>query len=311
MKRNRIALVVALLVVVALGLAAATLANPTTTAGNGGGFGGGGGPGNIPERGDGVPASTGNTSSPGVSPFANAFTVCVPFLLTPTFFALAAVLAALSFLLVRWRTNTLVAGALFFVLFVPLLFIHAFLTKCGTSRQPIRQTVDRVVNRTLPTGGGGAGGNAVDAVTTPPALLLVVVAALAVLVYLFLRGSGDDDAEPAPEPPAERERSLDAVATAAGVAADRIEDDADVENAVYRAWRDMTAHLDIASPESTTPAEFARAARDAGMNPRHVDTLTDVFREVRYGDEPVTGERERRALDALRDIEAAYGGDEQ
>ncbi|RJS95802.1 DUF4129 domain-containing protein, partial [Halococcus sp. IIIV-5B] len=93
---------------------------------------------------------------------------------------------------------------------------------------------------------------------------------------------------------------------AAGRAADRIEHDAGLENGVYRAWREMTDHLDVARPESSTPGEFARAATEAGMRGRDVDELTDLFTRVRYGDERVTDERERRATSALRRIEETY-----
>ncbi|MEE6211192.1 DUF4129 domain-containing protein [Salarchaeum sp. III] len=310
MKRNRLALVVALLVVVALGLATATLANPTTGGGgDGGGFGGGSGPADADR--DGSSADRGqNPSVPGAPQLGSAFTTCIPFLLTPTFFALAALVAVSLFAFVRWRANTAIALSLLLVLFFPTVLLHAFLTKCGATPNPVEQAVRQAQNQSLPVGGGSPGSNPVETVTTPPVLLLALAVALAVLVYLFVRGSGDDEEGDELREP-ESEESLDAVATAAGVAADRIEDDADVENAVYRAWRDMTDSLDIASPETTTPAEFARAARDAGMDSRHVDTLTEVFREVRYGDAPVTEERERRALDALRDIEAAYGGDDE
>jgi len=42
-----------------------------------------------------------------------------------------------------------------------------------------------------------------------------------------------------------------------------------------------------------------------------VEELTELFEAVRYGDRPVTDERERRAVEALRGIERAHGGDEQ
>ncbi|WP_390215270.1 DUF4129 domain-containing protein [Halobaculum halobium] len=79
-----------------------------------------------------------------------------------------------------------------------------------------------------------------------------------------------------------------------------------MENEVYRAWREMTGALAVDNPRSTTPAEFAVAAVDAGMDRDDVDTLTDLFEAVRYGAEPVTPEREREAVDALRRIEETY-----
>jgi len=83
-----------------------------------------------------------------------------------------------------------------------------------------------------------------------------------------------------------------------------------VENEVYRAWREMTGHLDVENPESSTPAEFAAAAESVGMDDAHVAELTDLFREVRYGGAAATDDREQRAIDALRAIESTYGGED-
>ncbi|MBX0293288.1 DUF4129 domain-containing protein [Haloarcula nitratireducens] len=99
-----------------------------------------------------------------------------------------------------------------------------------------------------------------------------------------------------------------ALGEAAGRAADRIADDAPLDNAVYRAWREMTDALAVPDPETSTPGEFQTAAVDAGMDPEDVAVLTDLFRTVRYGDRPATEERERRAEQALRNVERAYGG---
>nr|WP_303647825.1 DUF4129 domain-containing protein [Haloarchaeobius amylolyticus] len=97
-----------------------------------------------------------------------------------------------------------------------------------------------------------------------------------------------------------------AVGAAAGRAADRLEDTTAVDNEVYRAWREMTTHLDVPDPQSSTPAEFAEAAVAAGMTREQVDELTALFEEVRYGGEAPTSDRETRAIDALRAIEAAH-----
>jgi hypothetical protein len=93
---------------------------------------------------------------------------------------------------------------------------------------------------------------------------------------------------------------------AAGRAADRIADEGEPTNEVYRAWEEMTDHLDVANPGASTPREFARAATDAGMARNDVDELTDLFRTVRYGGRRVTDDRENRAVDALRNIEREY-----
>lgn len=108
---------------------------------------------------------------------------------------------------------------------------------------------------------------------------------------------GDDDAD----------GDVAAVGEAAGRAADEL-DDAGLENAVYRAWEEMTDALEVPRAATTTPTEFADAAVEAGMSRGDVRELTDLFEEVRYGDRPVTDERERRAEAALRRIESAYAG---
>ncbi|WP_135301988.1 DUF4129 domain-containing protein [Haloarcula amylovorans] len=99
-----------------------------------------------------------------------------------------------------------------------------------------------------------------------------------------------------------------ALGEAAGRAADRIAEDASLDNAVYRAWREMTDALDVADPATITPGEFQTAAVDAGMDPEDVAVLTDLFETVRYGDQSATEERERRAEQALRNVERTHGG---
>jgi hypothetical protein len=125
------------------------------------------------------------------------------------------------------------------------------------------------------------------------------------LVLRWPRGENEtDDFEESEEEP-----DTAALGEIAGRAADRIEEGAPggSENEVFRAWREMTARLDIESPESTTPREFQQAAVDAGMAPDDVQELTRLFERVRYGGEPVTADREERAVQVLRRIESAYG----
>ncbi|WP_255194891.1 DUF4129 domain-containing protein [Halorarius litoreus] len=74
-------------------------------------------------------------------------------------------------------------------------------------------------------------------------------------------------------------------------------------NDVHRAWVSMVDRLDLDQPHTRTPSECASAAVEANMDPSAVQTLTDVFEEVRYGEKPVTDERRQRAkrgLDRLR-----------
>jgi hypothetical protein len=80
-------------------------------------------------------------------------------------------------------------------------------------------------------------------------------------------------------------------------------------NEIYRAWLEMTRHLAVDRPRSSTPTEFAEAAVDAGMAREDVRELTDLFELVRYGGEAPTPDRVDRARDALRRIERTYGGE--
>jgi len=115
-------------------------------------------------------------------------------------------------------------------------------------------------------------------------------------------GSGDDEEDE------NGDATLGAVGAAAGTAADRIEADAGFTNEVYRSYHEMTRLLEL-DPETTAPDEFADHAVAAGMAPDHVEELTRLFEEVRYG-ERAPGSREERAVAALRRIEAAYAPDD-
>jgi len=91
----------------------------------------------------------------------------------------------------------------------------------------------------------------------------------------------------------------------AGDVADAIEQEAADANAVYRAWDEMTAALEVTDPDTTTPREFADAAIDAGLAPSDVRALTGLFEVVRYGDADPE-EYEEEALATLRRIEDSY-----
>ncbi|MFB6205811.1 MAG: DUF4129 domain-containing protein [Haloglomus sp.] len=170
----------------------------------------------------------------------------------------------------------------------------------------------------IPPSGGGSGGSGgpADAVARsvdPPAALLAVLGLVLLgAVAVIIRASGDHQTDlDAPAPSNDSpEADVAAVAAAAGRAADRIETETDIENAVFRAWHEMTADLPVDDPATTTPSEFADAAVAAGMDRADVTELTRLFEEVRYGDAPVTDERATRATAALRRIERAYGDGE-
>lgn len=212
---------------------------------------------------------------------------------------------------IYWLTRSIIpVVAAVVTLAVPTALIHAMLTACVSSNSstPIGAILPSGnASSLLPPGGGGASGSG-QAVTTPTVVFsMVVLLALFGVIGMLLLSTGDDETEePVASESDESEPDVAAIGQAAGEAADRIEQEADLENEVYRAWAEMTESLDVARPESSTPAEFAAAAVDAGMDSEDVNELTDLFEEVRYGGADPTEERERRAIDALRRIESTY-----
>lgn len=164
-------------------------------------------------------------------------------------------------------------------------------------------------------GGGdesdGGDGDAALNPQSPTGVAALVGAVLLVGLALLVRSrSGDDDREDEADTD---EETVERVRQVAGEAADRIETDAhaDPDNEVYRAWRELTTHLDVADPRTSTPAEFAAAAVEAGVDREAVSELTAVFRAVRYGGRTPTDERERRAVEALRRIEGGDDADDE
>lgn len=163
-------------------------------------------------------------------------------------------------------------------------------------------------------GGSGTSGDGDNGVFSMGPILFVlgVITAIFVGGLFATREAGDDD-DPAPaeaDPEPDEHTDAAAVASAAGRAADRIDTAGgdDVDNEIYRAWQEMTELLEVSRPESSTPREFADAAIDAGLEREHVDELTRLFEDVRYGDAETTPAMEERALEVLRQIEDTYAG---
>ena len=299
-------MVLALLCVLAIGAAAATL-DSTVSTDSGGGLG-------VGPPDDESGASSDDSGSLGERSEAVAAPIslpCFPVLNEPWVLALILAGFALGGYAAYRRFGGLGVVAYVGPVGIPLVFVHALLTTCAT---PDPGEMDGILpggpdNASLPSGGSGAAGSGSGTTLTDPSVLLLLglgVALVAAVALLFV-SSGDDDPEPdeafdEPDPT----EDVAAVGRAAGEAADRIEESTDVANEVYRAWREMTRHLDVANPRSSTPSEFAGAAVEAGMAREDVDELTALFEEVRYGGESPTDERERRALDALRNIEREY-----
>ncbi|EMA61807.1 DUF4129 domain-containing protein [Halorubrum lipolyticum] len=315
MKRDTLlAVALALLAVVALGVAAATLDSAVSLGG--GGFGGA--EGDAPSAGDGS-GDPGPSPTPGGEASLATQPLCYEFLgEPPALLVLSGVLLAIA-AIAYWDTRSPIAAlAAAGAVGLPIGLVWWGLATCGSSSTESEFDFgfagpDEGILPEGAAGGAGAGGGE-GAASAPEFLFaLVVVVALVASVGVLLLAGGDDEATPgseaaAEDDPDESARDLAAVGRTAGRAADRIES-SDADNEVYRAWRDMTAALDVDRPASSTPAEFANAAVDAGVEEAPVATLTEVFERVRYGGEDATDDRERRAVEALRRIEERHGGD--
>jgi len=313
--------VLAICCVVAIALASATLPTPkqVDSSGGGGSSGGGDQVGLSDEGGsDLLPASNVNVTSGATGP-ASGF--CDPVILNLEVLATLGALVLLGGGLLT-RVYDLGVGAVFVVIGTLLLAIIVllFVLLCGSPDPPALFT-DPAAAPSTPGGdgsddgsGSGSGDDPSPSISLPSFLLLVLVglAVIGLLVAgLTLRRSDDDDEDPSAEPPGAKLN--EEISVAARRAAEKLEseDETALENAVYRAWAEMTDELSVDRPESSTPGEFARAAVEAGMDADDVTELTALFEEVRYGHATPTERREQRAIDALRRIERAYAPDDE
>jgi hypothetical protein len=261
----------------------------------------------VPERGGAEGPVSGNGSGQGgllppppeTTPVAGE-PLRVPFV--GEILTVLAAIAAAGFVayVVVYRREALSIVAAVAVLLALLLLLFQFLSAPETP-----QAMGPGEGVLFGEGGGGGEAETTRSGRPPPALVLVVgVVVAGVVLALVGTGGGDaDDADGADEvDPA----STAAVGRAAGRAADRLESETDVDNEVYRTWREMTELLDVDDPESTTPGEFATAAVEAGLGREDVDELTHLFEEVRYGGAAPSDDYERRAVAVFRRIEAQY-----
>ena len=306
-------ILVAVVCVLAISVAAATLTTPVDTESSGGG-----GFGSPSSESSGETGGAGQNDSGSSSESGPTFPeLCLSVLSGEAPFGVLAVTLLLFGAFTYSRYDGLVAFSFVLGIGIPLFLLLVFLTAgCVDPFSPPSSVNATGIgigdgNSSSSPIGLGDGEGRVDP-TSPSALLLALLALTPVLLvglYLFsdVENAADED-ETSDRTDGER-RS--AIGRAAGRAADRIEDSVDVENEVYRAWREMTDHLDVDSPESSTPGEFADAAVDAGMTDDDVAELTTLFEEVRYGGRDPTEDREERAVAALRRIETAYAGDER
>ncbi|SFR92541.1 protein of unknown function [Halomicrobium zhouii] len=258
-----------------------------------------------PERsGSGGSGSVGTGEGAGQpsSPFSvgSTETVEITFLTEiATLFVTVVVLVALWYLFVNRRRAFRIAVGLLALGAVGGLLAQFF--RANPERVPSPSVAPLVDNAT-------AGGAAGESVADPSLLSLVVVAALtlvclAAVVTVRQRSTGTATA---PSDDDDQSTAAAAVGRAAGRAAERIETGDDLDNEVYRAWREMTSPLDVSRPETTTAGEFEAAAVDAGMDPGDVRELTDLFEGVRYGGRDPEPADEERAVALLRRIEDQY-----
>nr|WP_267902950.1 DUF4129 domain-containing protein [Halomarina oriensis] len=194
-----------------------------------------------------------------------------------------------------------------------ILFVYYLLRSLAGAQSSGQRGILGRERPQFPGGGGGGGGGAAEVTqvaTDPSAVVLAVLAVVLVgAVAVVVRSAADSTDEAEVDPVVDDpDPTVREVGEAAGRAADRIDASGDVDNAIYRAWREMTDPLDVPR-ETSTPGEFATAAVDAGMSREDVRELTDLFETTRYGGVAIDDEREERAVTALRRIERTYGGD--
>ena len=285
MKDSFTAAVTAVLGLLAVGFAAATLTTTNSSGGAGSGPGSGGGAIPFPER---EPASP----APTDIPFAE-------------FMLLALVLALVALLVYaavfrRALFRRLVAVAVPFVLAGVVAYLLLVVLGDLSGSAPAQPAL--LGNGSTPGGPPGDGGSSDPSSPLPLGPLAVLGVALVgvALVVVRARGGSGGASDDTPDPDSDRRA---AVGRAAGRAADRLEEGGD--NEVYRAWREMTDLLDVEDPETSTPGEFADAAVDAGLGGEAVHELTRLFEDVRYGDAPPT-DSEDRAVAVFRQIEQRY-----
>lgn len=299
--------------VVAIALASATLPAPTQVDSSGDGDSPGGGEQfGLSEEGDGgglLPSSDRRANSGSTGP---ALGFCQPVLLNVEVIgALVVGLVLAGGLLARLYDRQVGSATVVAGLVVLGLVLLLFLLACTPSGEILPDSpagTPSVGGEDSGESGSGAGdGDTVVPSITLPTVAIVVLVGLA-LVGLTVAGlsvtrtsQGDDD-QPTPPSPAMAETTISSVA---GETADELEGESDValENTIYQAWVDMTEQLAVEQPETSTPAEFERAAVDAGMNPEDVAELTSLFEMVRYGTATATANREQKAISVLRRIE--------
>lgn len=168
------------------------------------------------------------------------------------------------------------------------------------------QGTDETAGETTEDGGQGSATSVAFSAGTVFALLLGALLGVA-LLYRNATEQTDEPTEFVGVPEDDRESvTVDTLGRAAGRAT-AVAEDPPSDNIIYRAWVEMTTALDVEARATLTPKEFQTRAVDAGLDRSHAAELTDLFRTVRYGDQPATEAQKTRARAILDDIEQTYG----
>lgn len=155
----------------------------------------------------------------------------------------------------------------------------------------------------IPSPGSGNPQMIANFILSPIMFLLVLVVFVTILSLIaYFASSGDTSAQSTTDPASANEEKLSSVGSTTLSANTTFNNPNKIDNDIYRAWYEMTTYLSIPNPATYSPAEIAAAAQNAGLNATQVDTLTTLFRNVRYGNHEITEAKEQQAIDALREI---------
>jgi negative regulator of sigma E activity len=161
-------------------------------------------------------------------------------------------------------------------------------------------------------GEGGGDTSSATSLSPAPITTLAVVVGLAVVSVLTLWGVRSRfRRQSTAEEPAVEESDVDTteIGQAAGQAADQLESDEASADAVLAAWREMATLVAGRDRRTVTPRQVTARAIAAGCDPDDVETLTRLFEDVRYGDVALSEAQRQRALRAFRRIETVAGED--
>lgn len=294
--------VIGLLSIIALSLAAATLTSPVAVDGNLG-FGGGDGIDDPPSSDEsvGVPLNTSDRAGEGGTPVD----ICVePLNEIPTgalLLGFVLVGGSISYALGGVGVAVAVVTIGFWTLVVAVLVLTA---GCPTGGMEPETVLPSEAEMDLEDGGlvDDEGGGETQPVPIPSIILLAVVAIGILGVILGLRNNNATAADESTPEPTSTTSPVAGHTQGARTAESVPWNDRSPENTIYQAWTAFVTSLDVAEPQTTTPAEYAAIALDAEYDNRGVRELTGIFQAVRYGVIEPTTERSDEAVAALRAI---------